>query len=98
MTDTDTGAYSVTVDRDACDGVFACLVRDPRFAEDEDGLATVDPDSAVSVKADGELVTARFDDGNRADAEQAATACPLDAITVDLVDPGDGPATGEVDG
>ncbi|TKX77495.1 ferredoxin, partial [Halorubrum sp. SD626R] len=33
--------YTVTVDRDACDGVFACLVRDPRFVEDDEGLAGI---------------------------------------------------------
>lgn len=84
MTDTDT--YDVTVDRDACDGVFACLVRDPRFVEDEDGLAGVDPETAVSLDSDAEFVTARFDDEGRDDAEQAAAACPLDAITVTEVD------------
>ena len=84
MTDTDT--YDVEIDRDACDGVFACLVRDPRFVEDGDGLASVDPESAVSMESDGEFVTARFDDEGRGDAEQAAAACPLDAITVTEVE------------
>jgi len=79
MSDTDT--YDVRIDREACDGVFACLVRDPRFVEDEDGLASVDPESAVSVESDGGFVTARFD-GNLDDAKQAAAACPLDAISV----------------
>ena len=35
--------YRVIIDREACDGVFACLTRDPRFVEDDDGLATLDP-------------------------------------------------------
>ncbi|SFS08712.1 Ferredoxin [Halomicrobium zhouii] len=86
MTDTETATYDVTVDREACDGVFACLVRDPRFVEDEDGLANVDPELAVSVESDGEFVTARFDDGALDDAGQAAAACPLDAISVTEVD------------
>lgn len=38
-----TAAYRVTIDRNACDGIFACLTRDPRFVEGEDGLATIDP-------------------------------------------------------
>ncbi|MCU4799065.1 ferredoxin [Halobacteria archaeon HArc-gm2] len=80
MSDTDT--YDVRIDREACDGVFACLVRDSRFVEDEDGLASVDPETAVSVECDGEFVTARFDDGNLDQAKQAAAACPLDAISV----------------
>jgi ferredoxin len=84
MSDTDT--YDVTVDREACDGVFACLVRDPRFVEDDDGLASVDPESAVSVETAPGIVAARFDDGKFADAEQAAAACPLDAIAVEAVD------------
>ncbi|MFC6772237.1 ferredoxin, partial [Halorubrum pallidum] len=42
--------YTVTVDRDACDGVFACLVRDPRFVEDDDGLAGIDADAAEAVE------------------------------------------------
>jgi len=29
--------YRITIDRDACDGVFACLVRDDRFVEDSEG-------------------------------------------------------------
>jgi hypothetical protein len=35
--------YEVTIEKDACDGIFACLTRDPRFVEGEDGLATIDP-------------------------------------------------------
>jgi len=36
-----TTEYAVDLDRDACEGVFACLVRDERFVEAADGLATV---------------------------------------------------------
>ncbi|WP_226009976.1 ferredoxin [Halomicrobium salinisoli] len=74
--------YTVTVDREACDGVFACLVRDDRFVEDDDGLAGFDAGEAVELKRTAESVTATFDDDRREDAEQAAAACPLDAITV----------------
>jgi ferredoxin len=70
--------YRVSVDLEACDGIFACLVRDGRFAEAEDGLV----DLPGSDRGDGELV-ATFDDDKRADAEQAAAACPVDAITVE---------------
>lgn len=75
--------YRVELDRDACDGIFACLVRDDRFVEDETGLATVDPaaDGVVDVDRTDELVIATFD-GNVDDAELAATACPPGAITV----------------
>ncbi|MFB6308394.1 MAG: ferredoxin [Haloarculaceae archaeon] len=75
--------YTVTVDRTACDGVFACLVRDPRFVEDDAGLAAVDPESAESLERTDEAVTATFEDQQREDAEQAAAACPLDAISVE---------------
>ena len=70
--------YRVSVDLDACDGVFACLVRDGRFAEAEDGLVTL----PGGDREGGELVAA-FEDGRREDAEQAAAACPLDAIEVE---------------
>jgi len=68
--------YTVTIDREACDGVFACLVRDDRFVEDSDGLAAIEVD-------DAQAIAATFDDDRRGDAEQAAAACPLDAITVE---------------
>jgi ferredoxin len=74
--------YRVSVDLEACDGIFACLVRDGRFAEAEDGLVTL-PDGD---RSDGEVV-ATFDDDKRADAEQAAAACPVDAIEVTEVEP-----------
>jgi ferredoxin len=41
--DDHTAAYRVTIDKDACEGIFACLTRDPRFIEADDGLATIDP-------------------------------------------------------
>jgi ferredoxin len=77
--------YRITIDRDACDGVFACLVRDPRFVEDAAGLAAVDPDSALDVEESEGRVVATFEgsDERLADAESAAAACPLDAITVE---------------
>lgn len=78
--------YTVSVDLEACDGVFACLVRDGRFAEADDGLVTL-PDAD---RADG-LLTAAFDDDSRDDAEQAAAACPLDAISVESVSEGERP-------
>jgi len=67
--------YTVTIDREACDGIFACLVRDDRFVEGSDGLAAIEVDDAAAISA-------TFDDDRRADAEGAAAACPLDAITV----------------
>lgn len=76
--------YSVTIDRDACDGIFACLTRDPRFVEDDDGLATFDP-AEEDVQTDAERVVGTFDDERVDDARQAAAACPLDAIEVELV-------------
>lgn len=78
--------YRVTVDRVACDGVFACLVRDDRFIEDADGLASFDPDTAVEPLARAETaVSAVFADDRIDDARQAAAACPFDAITVEDV-------------
>jgi len=73
--------YTITVDREACDGIFACLVRDDRFVEDNDGLAAIEVD-------DDHAVAATFDDDRRESAQQAAAACPLDAITVEDAEPG----------
>lgn len=70
--------YRVSVDLDACDGIFACLVRDGRFDEAEDGLVTL----PGGERADDELA-ATFEDDRRESAEQAAAACPLDAIDVE---------------
>ncbi|WP_096390985.1 ferredoxin [Halopenitus persicus] len=85
------GAYRVTLDRDACDGVFACLVRDDRFREAADGLATIgeeEPgdDALGSASAGADTIVARFADDRLADAEAAAAACPVNAITVDATD------------
>lgn len=90
--------YRVTIDRDACDGVFACLTRDPRFVEDNDGVATLDPsadpappensdDGAIRERA--EAVIGEFDDERVADAQAAAAACPFDAITVEEMEHAD---------
>lgn len=75
--------YRVTVDTDACDGIFACLARDPRFVESDEGLATVDPESAVTVEERSDRVIAEFDDARIEKARQAAAACPPKAITVE---------------
>ncbi len=82
--------YEVTLEKAACDGIFACLTRDPRFVEGEDGLATIDPDADPIYDATGEetvtvedgRVVATFDDDRLEDAKKAARACPLDAIEV----------------
>jgi ferredoxin len=71
--------YRVRLDRAACDGVFACLVRDERFVEAADGLATIE--GTPEGETEDEL-TAVFVDDRIDDARQAARACPLDAITV----------------
>jgi len=87
--------YRITIDREACDGIFACLVRDDRFVEDGEGLAAIETDDRTAIEA-------TFDDDRRDDAEQAAAACPLDAIHVETVEEDveavDAPATdtGEV--
>ena len=79
-----TTEYQVRLDRSACDGVFACLVRDDRFVEASDGLATIDEDTDGSHQehtVNGEqLVT--FTDERLTAAQQAARACPVDAIEV----------------
>ncbi|WP_276302204.1 ferredoxin [Halorussus lipolyticus] len=80
--------YRVTIDTEACDGIFACLTRDDRFAEDDDGLATLDTDEDRhrAVRREEGRVVAEFDDDQRADAEQAAEACPPNAISVEAID------------
>ena len=85
--------YRITIDKDACDGIFACLTRDPRFVEGEEGLATVDPDADPAppddagtwvVDEDENVVVAEFeDDGRVEEARRAAAACPPGAITVE---------------
>lgn len=79
-----TTEYELHLDRAACDGVFACLLRDDRFIEAEDGLAAVAEGHEVTATADRQVV--RFEDDRRGDAEQAARACPVDAIAVREVD------------
>ncbi|MWV41005.1 ferredoxin [Natrialba sp. INN-245] len=84
--------YEITVEKDACDGIFACLTRDPRFVEGADGLATIDPDADPIYDCDGDVVdtaervVATFDDDRIDEARQAAAACPTDAIAVKEVD------------
>ncbi|MFD1685576.1 ferredoxin [Halobellus litoreus] len=89
-----TTEYRVRLDRGACEGVFACLVRDDRFVEAADGLATIEASEGLAA-ADGgsrsggdcgpnehdELVVPFADDRVEA-AKQAARACPVDAIEV----------------
>ncbi|MXR50001.1 ferredoxin [Halovenus sp. WSH3] len=74
-----TTSYKIRLDRGACDGIFACLVRDDRFAEADDGLATIDVDG---ITRDGEVLIATLEDDQIETARQAAAACPVDAITV----------------
>ncbi len=91
----ETPAYRVTIDRNACEGIFACLTRDPRFVEADDGLATIDPaadpappdgsDAGRIREEDGEIV-AEFDDDRIDEARRAAAACPPNAITVETLE------------
>jgi len=85
------GTYRIEIDRAACDGIFACLVHDERFVEDDSGLATVDPDAAgvVDVERTDEAVIATFE-GDSDAAALAERACPPGAITVedDSIDEG----------
>ena len=89
-----TQRYRVTIDKDACDGIFACLTRDPRFVEDSDGLATVDPEADPAPPAgsdDGTIreedgtIVAEFEDDRIDEAQAAAAACPPNAITVETI-------------
>ena len=87
-----TPAYRVTIDKDACEGIFACLTRDPRFVESDDGLATIDPEadrSPLDGSDDGRIreengrIVAEFADDRIEEARTAAAACPPNAITVE---------------
>ncbi|QIB77878.1 ferredoxin [Haloferax volcanii] len=82
--------FEIKIDRDACDGIFACLARDGRFVEDDDGLATIDPDAAgvVRVEQTGGRVVAVLEGDAESDddATLAARACPPGAISVREVD------------
>jgi len=75
-----TTEYRMRLDRERCDGIFACLVRDDRFVEADDGLATIEG----GTTSDGEAVLTVADD-RQADAQQAAAACPVDAISVEVL-------------
>lgn len=95
-------AYRVTIDKEACEGIFACLTRDPRFVEDnDDGLATIDPDADPVYDGDGSVwsgaaadtIVAEFDDDRADEARQAAEACPPGAISVQQL-PDEPPADG----
>ena len=78
-----TTEYRVRLDREACDGVFACLVRDDRFVEADDGLATIaGADADADADASDGTATLAVDDDRLDDARRAARACPLDAIDV----------------
>ncbi|MDS0278744.1 ferredoxin [Halomicroarcula sp. S1AR25-4] len=100
--------YRITIDREACDGVFACLVRDDRFVEESAERSSADHSSGQRPREDSEglavlevdgaeAVAATFDDDRRESAEQAAAACPLDAISVESVDRETAAATGEAE-
>ncbi|PSQ27405.1 ferredoxin [Halobacteriales archaeon SW_10_68_16] len=84
--------YRVTIDTDACEGIFACLVRDDRFVESEDGLADFDTTSAETYRTGEHCVVAEFDDDRLERARQAAAACPPGAISIEVVDDGAGGA------
>lgn len=74
-----TTEYQIRLDRETCDGVFACLVRDDRFTEASDGLATIGDGGGTDE------LTARFTDERLDDARQAARACPVGAIDVTVM-------------
>ena len=71
--------YRVSLDREACEGIFACLVRDDRFEEGRDGLAVLAGEEVTGPEAE---ITATFEDSQYERAKQAARACPVDAIEV----------------
>jgi len=90
-----TTEYRISLDRDACEGIFACLVRDDRFVEAADGLAGIEAVDGLAAieggdaEAEGDAsdtadqpLVASFDDDRIDDARQAADACPVDAIEV----------------
>lgn len=92
----ETPAYRVTIDKDACEGIFACLTRDPRFVEADDGLATIDPEADRSppdgnddgrIREEDGRIVAEFADDRIEEARTAAAACPPNAITVERVAP-----------
>ena len=70
--------YQVRLDRDRCEGIFACLVRDDRFVEAGDGLATIED----ADDSDGDTLTATVADERLEDVQRAARACPVGAIEV----------------
>ena len=74
-------SHQIRLDRDACQGIFACLVRDDRFVEDSDGLAAID----TETRREGTDIVADIDEDIET-ARQAAAACPVDAISVDAVE------------
>lgn len=72
--------YRIKLDRDACEGIFACLVRDDRFVEATDGLATLEGAERAAE------TTIQFVDDRIEDARLAARACPVDAIDVTVIE------------
>ena len=89
-------AYRVTIDKDVCEGIFACLTRDPRFVEADDGLATIDPEADPvppagsddgRIREEDDRIIAEFVDDRIEEARKAAAACPPNAITVEECTP-----------
>lgn len=84
-----TTEYAISLDRDACEGVFACLVRDDRFVEAADGLARIDDADAVAdgdvVATDGGDAATAGHDGTTPTDEGDATA-PTDDVVVAAFD------------
>lgn len=81
-----TTEYQVQLDRETCEGIFACLVRDDRFSEASDGLATIGgTDNGDGGTSDTDELVEKFVDERLDDARQAARACPVGAIDVTVM-------------
>ncbi|WP_129114660.1 ferredoxin [Halegenticoccus tardaugens] len=73
--------YEIELDRGACEGIFACLVRDPRFVEAADGLAAIETDGGEAT--DGETDGGESKNGETAGGKGSDGAEPETADGVD---------------
>lgn len=71
--------YRVKVDRAACIADSVCYAMDPdHYEEGDEGKAL-----AVGGKTEGDISIADYDDDNFDAAQEAADACPVEAIVVE---------------
>lgn len=74
--------YRVKVDKDKCIADGVCYSMDPdHYVEDDEGKA-----EAADGSMEGAISVGEFDDDDFEAAQDAAEACPVEAITIEKLD------------